>query len=154
MSNYLFIVTAFLHVDSKRNYTIFLAVIRPSFLDQVKNIIFTLFRLLRTNLVELNIFTLRDFSTNVDRITAKHYGQWATRLYLILFTGGLSVLLFYGVAQPQPLTKNFDEPEFAFYNKLRKRYGEDLKCACSVIASKYDQFVQIEPRFHSVRQTL
>ncbi|CAF1511481.1 unnamed protein product [Adineta ricciae] len=125
-------------------------VAQPSFQNQVKNIVFMLIGHLRTTLVELNIFTLRDFGASVDRITAKHYGRWATRLYLILFTVGLSILLFYGVAQPQPSTTNFDQPEFAFYNDLRKRYGEDLKCTCSVIASKYDQFVQIEPIFHPI----
>ena len=130
----------------------FLVLVRPSFLNRVKNIVLLLFGLLRTTLVELNIFTLRDFGASVDRLTAKHYGRWATRLYLTLFIGGLSILLFYGVAQPQPLTTSFDEPKLAFYNDLRKRYGEDLKCTCSVIASKYDQFVQIEAIFHPVRQ--
>ncbi|CAF1086280.1 unnamed protein product [Adineta ricciae] len=109
-----------------------------------------LVKLLRTTLVELNIFTLRNFGASVDRITAKHYGRWATRLYLILFSGGLSILLFYGVAQPQPSTTKFDQPKFAFYNDLRKRYGENLKCTCSVIASNYYQFVQIEPIFHPI----
>ncbi|CAF1606348.1 unnamed protein product [Adineta ricciae] len=129
-------------------------IVRPNFLNQVKNIVLKLTKLLRTTLVELNIFTLRDFDSRVDRVTAKQFGRWATRLYLILFTGSISILLFYGIAQPQSSTTNFDRPKFAFYNDLRNRYNDELKCTCSVISSKYDQFVQVEPIFHPVGENL
>ncbi|CAF4248766.1 unnamed protein product, partial [Rotaria sordida] len=39
---------------------------------------------------------------------------------------------------------------FYLYNKLKKEYQDKLKCSCSVIASKYKQFVQIEAIFHQI----
>ncbi|CAF5161267.1 unnamed protein product, partial [Rotaria sp. Silwood1] len=81
---------------------------------------------LRTKLIELNIFTLRDIGSDVDRITAKRFGQWATRLYVILFISALTILIFYTIIRPHILTKNFDEPSFIFYNHLRKTYGDEL----------------------------
>ncbi|CAF2840226.1 unnamed protein product [Rotaria sp. Silwood2] len=104
---------------------------------------------LHTKLIELNIFTLRDMGSDVDRITAKRFGQWATRLYVILFISALAILIFYTIIEPHTLTKNFDEPSFILYNHLRKTYGDELKCRCSKIAFTYNQFVEIEPIFHS-----
>ncbi|CAF4901558.1 unnamed protein product [Rotaria sp. Silwood1] len=88
--------------------------------------------------------------SDVDRITAKRFDQWATRLYVILFISALTILMFYTIIRPHTLTKNFDEPSFIFYNHLRKTYGDELKCRCSKIAFTYNQFVEIEPIFHSV----
>ncbi|UJR34784.1 hypothetical protein I4U23_027565 [Adineta vaga] len=124
--------------------------VRLNFLDRSKRIILNLIKRLRTTIVELNIFTIRHFGTNVDRITAKHYGQLATRLYLILFTSGISILIFYGMFQPYISTENFNKPSFIVYSHLRTLYGDDLRCTCSIIASKYDQFVEIKSSFHSI----
>ncbi|UJR18487.1 hypothetical protein I4U23_005393 [Adineta vaga] len=44
-----------------------------------------LFTLLYASLIELNIFSIHNFGSNIDRIRAKRLGQWATHLYLILF---------------------------------------------------------------------
>ncbi|UJR19648.1 hypothetical protein I4U23_022782 [Adineta vaga] len=113
---------------------------------KIQNII----KLLRTALVDLNIFILRDFGSNVDRVTAKRYGQWATRLYIILFLTSITILISYTITQPYTLTKKFDQPSFNYYNQLREIYGVELKCPCSRIASSYNQFVSIQPVFHSI----
>lgn len=110
-----------------------------------------LFTLLRITITELNIFRLRDLGSDVDRVIAKRYGIWATRLYFILFLSGLTVIMFYTSIQPHAFIKNFSEPSFRYYNYLRKTYGDDLKCTCSKIASTYNQFVEIDSVFHSVR---
>ncbi|UJR12721.1 hypothetical protein I4U23_016895 [Adineta vaga] len=124
--------------------------VRHNFFVQLKNIILNLIKLLRNVIVELNIFTLRNFGTDVDRITVKHYGRLATRLYLILFTVGISILIFYGIIQLFISTKSFNKPSLIVYKHLKQLYGDDLKCKCSVIASTYDHFVTITPIFHSI----
>lgn len=106
---------------------------------------------LREVLIELNIFLLRDFGNNIDRITAKHLGRWATRLYIVLFIITMAILFLYAVVQTQTITKTFDKPSLYRYNNLIRNYGNKLKCSCSLIASKYDRFIQIEPIFHEVR---
>ncbi|CAF4118950.1 unnamed protein product, partial [Adineta steineri] len=108
----------------------------------------SLIKLLRTTLIDLNLFSLRDMGSGTDRITAKHLGRWATRLYIALFISGLSFLTIYSVVQPQVVTKTFNRPSFSIYNDSKQKYGDELKCPCSVIASPYDQFIEIEPIFH------
>ncbi|CAF1141652.1 unnamed protein product [Adineta steineri] len=110
----------------------------------------SLINLLRTTLTDLNIFSLRDMSSGMDRITAKRLGRWATRLYIALFISGLSILTIYSVVQPQVVTKTFNKPSFSIYTDLQQKYGDKLKCPCSVIASIYDQFIEIEPIFHEI----
>jgi hypothetical protein len=105
---------------------------------------------LYTKLVDLNIFTVRYFGSNADRMTAKRLGQWATRLYIVLLIGGLAILALYTVIQPEILKKSFHKPSFNEYNHLKHTYGDKLECSCSVIASKYDRFVKIESVFHQV----
>ncbi|CAF1056856.1 unnamed protein product [Adineta steineri] len=118
--------------------------------NQLTIMISHVIKLLYTTLVELNIFSSRDLGSDINRATAKRYGQWATRLYFILFIISLTILIFYTIIQPHPLTKKFDQPSFNSYNHLREIYGDDLKCSCSRIASTYDQFVNIQSVFHSI----
>ena len=101
--------------------------------------------------INLNIFSPRDLGSNTDRVTAKYLGKWATRIYVILFITGLSILTLYTAFTPQTITKTFNKPSFTSYNQLKQQYGDQLKCSCSVIASKYNQFTQITPVFHQVR---
>lgn len=105
-----------------------------------------------TKLITLNIFTVQNFGSHVNRIAANHLGQWATRLYFILFTVGIATLVLYTIIQPQTLTETFEKPSLNEYNRLRSIYGEKLQCSCSIIASKYHHFVQIEPVFHQVKR--
>jgi hypothetical protein len=113
----------------------------------IRNVI----KLLYTTLISLNIFSLGDIGSNVDPIKAKRLGRWATRLYIALFIGGLSILTVYNIIQPQTMTKTFNKPPFNVYKDLKLLHGDKLKCPCSVIASVYSQFTQIEPIFHDVR---
>ncbi|CAF1463585.1 unnamed protein product [Adineta steineri] len=81
---------------------------------------------------------------------AKRLGQWATRLYIVLFLVGLAILAVFTIVKPEPLTKTFDEPSIDEYNQLFQRYGDKLKCSCSSITSTYNQFANIEATFHEI----
>lgn len=110
--------------------------------------------LLHTTLANLNLFSVRDFGSSVDRMTAKRLGQWTTRLYLIVLIIGMTMLVLNTIIQPQILTKTFDKPSFDLYKDLKRIHGDELKCSCSLIASKYDRFVKIEPVFHQVKSII
>ncbi|CAF1391349.1 unnamed protein product [Adineta ricciae] len=107
-------------------------------------------KFVRTTFVELNIFSIRDFGNNIDRVTITHYGRWATRLYIVLLLTSLTILIFYTIFQSRPITNIFNKPSFIYYNSLKETYGDELKCSCSRIASTYNQFVNIQPEFHSI----
>ncbi|CAF1440439.1 unnamed protein product [Adineta steineri] len=81
---------------------------------------------------------------------AKRLGQWATRLYVVLFALGLVILALHTIIRSQEFTKNFDGSSLNLYTKLFKRYGNKLKCPCSSIASPYKRFMNIEARFHEI----
>ncbi|CAF3989604.1 unnamed protein product [Adineta steineri] len=93
---------------------------------------------------------LRSTLDNIDRRKAKRLGQWATRLYLVSFAVGLVILTLHTIIRPQEFTKDFDGPSLDLYTKLFKQYGAQLKCPCSSIASTYNQFMNIEARFHEI----
>ncbi|CAF1383357.1 unnamed protein product [Adineta ricciae] len=119
--------------------------------NRMKIIIQNALRILLTTLIELNIFSLRDFGRNINKLTAKKYGRWATRLYFILFLSSLTILIFYTIIQPRSITKTFKQPLIiSYYEKLRKIYGDELKCSCSRIASTYNKFIKIIPMFHPI----
>ncbi|CAF1440027.1 unnamed protein product [Adineta steineri] len=125
-------------------------VVRYNIFSQLQIIIQKLITYLYTKLVNLNIFFVRDFGSNIDRTTAKRLGQWATRLYMILLVVGISVLAAYIIFQPETLTKKFDQPSLDLYNQLFQRYGDELKCSCPSITSTYNRFVTVEAIFHQI----
>ncbi len=119
-------------------------------LDRLKAIVQKLITLLYTSLINLNVFPLWVFGNNTNRITAIHLGKWTTRLYIMLLTITLIIIIFYMGLRPQILTKTFHRPSFDVYNRLARDHEEILECSCSSISSTYDRFVEIEPIFHEV----
>ncbi|CAF1196346.1 unnamed protein product [Adineta ricciae] len=93
---------------------------------------------------------LRDFGSQIDRATAVRYGRMATRAYLALVISTIAILAFHTILEARTVTKIFENPSFSFYKKLKRICGNELKCPCSVIASTYDHFVVIEPKFHLI----
>ena len=105
---------------------------------------------IRDTLLNLNIFPIHTFGANINRAIARTVGVQSTRLFLLLFATSFIVLTLYTITQQQILTKEFKQPSFNAYNKLIKSYGTDLKCSCSSISSTYDEFIDIEPKFHEI----
>ncbi|CAF1649187.1 unnamed protein product, partial [Adineta ricciae] len=118
--------------------------------DWLKTLVNKFVTLLRNTILNLNIFTVHDFGSHDDRATVKRHGQWATRLFFILFLSSLILLISYTTIQPKTITKTYDRPLFTFYKHLIEIHGDELECTCSNIASSFDRFVNIEPVFHSI----
>ena len=105
-----------------------------------------------TQLVNLNLFSIWNFGSKVNRITAQHLGQWSTRIYIVLICVGVGMLSLYTIIRPETLTKTLDTPSLEKLIHLKQIYGNKLKCPCATIASKYHYFVQIHPIFHPVNE--
>jgi len=131
---------------------IFLIIVHPKWFDRLKRFFRHLAILLYNAAINLNIFSVRDFGSHVDRTTAKRLGQWTTRLYIVVLIICLTIFALHNFVQPQALTKTFDNPPLSLYNRLIKNYGDKLECSCSFVAPTYGQFVNIEPVFHEVRR--
>ena len=130
---------------------LFLSTDRPKLSKRIRMIIQTLFATIYTKLVDLNLFPLRDFGSTTSAVTAKRLGQFATRLYIVLLTVGLIILVFYTIIQPQLLKKTFNRPSLDLYERLLRDHSQTLECPCSSISLLYDRFITIEPVFHPVR---
>ncbi|CAF1057532.1 unnamed protein product [Adineta ricciae] len=124
--------------------------VHQSFFIRMKVIIYNDIKLLSTKLFNLNIFVSSEFGSNVDRLTTKNYGRWATRLYVILFLSSFIVLTLYTIFQSRTVTTTFTQPLFDTYEILQEIHGNQLKCLCSQIASTYNAFVEIAPVFHPI----
>ncbi|CAF1509537.1 unnamed protein product, partial [Adineta steineri] len=96
------------------------------------------------------MFPLWAFGSDTNRMRAKHLGQLATRLYILLLVISFTIIALYTIIQPQLLTKTFDNPSFNLYNNLIREHRTTLQCPCSSISSTYDHYVQIIPIFHQV----
>ena len=101
-------------------------------------------------LISLNIFCNRDFPNYIDPMEVRRLGQWATRLYVTMFAGGLAILALYTILQPRTQNIIHEKPSYNLYNRLIEQYGDQLKCPCSTIAMPYRQLVSIRPIFHEV----
>jgi hypothetical protein len=71
---------------------------------------------------------------------------------MVLFIVVLFILGIYNAARPTTHTKDIDVSSLDSYNRSFQKYGDELKCPCSLIASKYSEFVEIEAVFHNVRK--
>ena len=118
--------------------------------DRVKQMFRKLITLLYTTLINLNVFSVSTFGSNIDRLKAKHLGRLATRLYVILLIVCSIVLGLYNVSQPQTVTKTYVKPSLNTYNNLILDHNDTLQCPCSSISSMYTHFINIQPIFHQV----
>ena len=107
-------------------------------------------RTLYDAMINLNIFPPHTFGSNIHRLTAKHLGKQTTRLFFVSLILTFVFLVIYTLTQQQIITKDFERPSFDTYNQLIEKYGDELKCSCSSIASTYNHFVHIEPTFHPI----
>ncbi|CAF1427348.1 unnamed protein product [Adineta steineri] len=119
-------------------------------LDRVRQVLKKMITLLRTTLINLNIFPIRTFGSNTDRMQAKYLGILSTRLYIVLVIIGFTILSLYIIIQPETLTTNIAKPSLTVYKSLLLEHHDTLRCPCSTISSAYDRFMNIEPIFHQI----
>ena len=74
-----------------------------------------------------------------------------TRLYVLLFTSSLGVLLFYNVVVERSIVKTYVSPSMADYEYLSNLYSDAANCPCSYLTIPYDTFLT-ELRVHAFHQ--
>ncbi|CAF1079605.1 unnamed protein product [Adineta ricciae] len=121
-----------------------------TFVNRLKMTIRKLLKFLAMKLLQLNMYSSRDFGSDIDRETVRCYSRWATRLHFFLYLASCAILIFYMIIRTHNLTKTLDQPTFASYERLQQLYGNKLKCSCSQIASPYSAYVEIQPVFHPI----
>ncbi|CAF1660606.1 unnamed protein product, partial [Adineta ricciae] len=64
-----------------------------------------------------------------------------TRIYILLFTSSLGVLIFYNAVVERSVTKTYPSPSIADYERLLNLYPDNVNCPCAYLAIPYDNFV-------------
>ncbi|UJR38908.1 hypothetical protein I4U23_031576 [Adineta vaga] len=123
---------------------------RPPILNRIKQMMRNLIMKSYTTLINVNIFPIRTFGSNIDRLQSKSLGRWATRLYIILLIISFVIFSFYMIIQPRILTKTVSQPSLMIYNRLLAEYDDTIQCPCSSVSSLYNKFINIRPEFHEI----
>ncbi|CAF1210287.1 unnamed protein product [Adineta ricciae] len=104
----------------------------------------------QSKLLNLNLFPPWTFGSDIERTTAKYYGQLSTRLYIVVLVLSIVISALYTVIRPQTLTKTFVNPSFDTYSRLIRDHKNELQCPCSTISSPYKNYVAIQPIIHQI----
>lgn len=103
--------------------------------DRVKQVLYKLVTFFYTTPINLNIFPLRTFGNNINRMNAIHLGKLTTRLYIVLLLISFAILSQYTVNQPQVMTRAFVKPSLDIFNDLLIDHSDTLQCPWSSISS-------------------
>lgn len=101
-------------------------------------------------LKKFNLFESRASVKDGDT-QALHTEIITTRLFLILLSLIISVLLIY--LSSTDVTQNIlvRSPSIEVFERLYKQYSATLVCPCSQSTVRYDQFITVKPIYHEVR---
>jgi hypothetical protein len=99
-------------------------------------------------MVELNLFASIPPSNDPNIIRRNRN---TTRVYFILLITAFFILILYTSLRQVTITVIVKSPSVSEYTELSLQYPLTLRCPCSRIAIKYNQFIsQIEPQYHQI----
>ena len=97
------------------------------------------------HLIELNLF--KSGSTDEQILTKE---RKSTRIYLLLFIITFVILTTYTSLATETVQVTVINPSLSTYRYLRKEYSTAMKCFCSRMAVKYEDFMHIDIEYHQV----
>ena len=100
----------------------------------------------KAQLCELNLF-----NSEIEDVEKTKNEKRSTRIYLILLITSIVILAFYYCTTPFVQTNIIQSPSFSEYSSLLQY--STLKCSCSKISVKYQEFLQITPFYHELCQS-
>ena len=100
---------------------------------------------IKQSIIELNLF--RDRSQDLLYI---RQGRITTRLYILLLTGTISILIVYTSISIQTINQTIQSPPQELYEVLQKQYPHTLQCPCSVVAIPYKELIEVMPVYHQL----
>ena len=74
----------------------------------------------------------------------------STRLFLILLTASLAVLIVYTSRSQITHTVTIDSPSSSIFSSLYQTYGDKLVCPCTNIAISRKEFISLHETYHQI----
>ncbi|CAF4032239.1 unnamed protein product [Adineta steineri] len=98
------------------------------------------------NKMKMKLLTLNMFPYLSD-ITD---GIYSTRVYLLSFVVGITILVFYASISVQIRSITVYQPSLNKYEQLYKQYSRTLVCPCTRLSVSYSSIIDIVPHYHQV----
>ncbi|CAF3999813.1 unnamed protein product, partial [Adineta steineri] len=102
---------------------------------------------LKLSLQSFNIFPLIPPSTDEHQLRNQRI---STRIFIILLTLSLTVLILYTSLVNTTKTTDINSPTITQYTQLYATYPQTLTCACTQISIDYDKFIQVNYKLHQI----
>ncbi|CAF0887032.1 unnamed protein product [Adineta steineri] len=97
------------------------------------------------------ILTLNLFKNINKRSDNQLYRQRiATRIYFILSSLSLTIILLFISLENSTHTIIVEHPTIDQYNALLRQYSDSLYCSCTTISVEYQDIISFQPRFHTI----
>ena len=74
----------------------------------------------------------------------------ATRLYILLLTGCVSVLVLFNSLYPMSLSITVSKPSVEMFERLQSFYPSTFSCSCKQISVSYSVLFKLAPTYHQV----
>jgi hypothetical protein len=103
------------------------------------------FRQAKIYLIQLNVF-----ENHLNDPLEIRRGRIGTRLYLLLLTISITVIVIYTFFSSRAVTETIEFPSLYQYEILQEQYPNTLYCPCSVISVPQADLMQIAPIYHQV----
>ncbi|CAF3872343.1 unnamed protein product [Adineta steineri] len=114
-----------------------------SFNDRVKRF----YQLIKQKLIELNLFK-NGISSHDERILRQE--RYTTRIYLILLSLALIILILFTTLQPQTIHVIKKSPTLPDFDRLYDQYPSTLRCPCQNTTIEKELITNIKPEYHEV----
>ncbi|CAF3716292.1 unnamed protein product [Adineta steineri] len=108
---------------------------------------YTVGQKLKNYLITYNTFPSVPPSTDERLLQSERI---STRVYIILLTLSLAILLLYTSLINVTQTVNVNAPTMIKYLELYSTYSQTLKCPCKQVSISYNTFISIEYTFHQI----
>ncbi|CAF0987420.1 unnamed protein product [Adineta steineri] len=96
---------------------------------------------------DFNLFPSTTPSTDEHQL---HNQRISTRIFIILLTVSLTVLILYTSLINVTQTIHTISPTISQYSQLYSTYPQTLSCACTDISIEYDKFLQVNYKLHQI----
>ncbi|CAF0751968.1 unnamed protein product [Adineta steineri] len=93
-------------------------------------------------------FNLLQSIKSIFSCTTEH--QLIHRLHFILVVVTLAIIYIFSAFSSRSITIEIEKPSLSTFTDLETRFGDSLQCSCSQISIKYELFLNVTSRFHSI----
>ena len=100
---------------------------------------------IKAKILNLNLFRTGSINALIIR-----QQRLSTRLYAILLSVILCILVLYSSLNAKSVTINAKLLDRFQYEKLQMKYSTTISCPCTQVLIEYHQFVELEPTYDAI----